>query len=171
MPCGRDRWGLLGGAAAHEPAGAVLLDALEQLLGLHGSGVLRYSDLRRGQRRSVRLDADGADRKLGAVLHAGDVTAARWLRPLLQDGLPAQQFGRWLLSPVAQVPGETAPRGTRVCSCLDVGEAQIVAALGDLGGREDQRVAALQQTLRCGTQCGSCLPEVRRLVRRSLAAA
>jgi assimilatory nitrate reductase catalytic subunit len=66
---------------------------------------------------------------------------------------------------------EAAPRGATVCSCFGVGEAQIVAALGGSRGSADERLAELQRSLQCGTNCGSCLPELRRLVRSSLAAA
>ena len=29
-----------------------------------------------------------------------------------------------------------------------------------------QRLAGLQSQLRCGTQCGSCVPELRQIIRR-----
>ncbi|MDB5894931.1 MAG: nitrate reductase, partial [Rhodoferax sp.] len=35
---------------------------------------------------------------------------------------------------------------------------------------EEQRIASLQGALKCGTNCGSCLPEVRRLVRMAMPA-
>jgi assimilatory nitrate reductase catalytic subunit len=31
-------------------------------------------------------------------------------------------------------------------------------------GDNTQRLASLQGTLKCGTQCGSCLPELRRMI-------
>ena len=96
---------------------------------------------------------------------AGDISAEAWIRPLLQDEQPAQAFGRLLLVPGAKPPVATVARGRQVCSCFDVGEARITEALGNCGGTPDEQLAQLQSTLQCGTNCGSCLPEVKRLVR------
>jgi assimilatory nitrate reductase catalytic subunit len=41
----------------------------------------------------------------------------------------------------------------------------IGAHLKTSRGSDDQRLAALQGSLKCGTNCGSCIPELRRLVR------
>ncbi|MSQ59008.1 MAG: hypothetical protein EXR36_05040, partial [Betaproteobacteria bacterium] len=51
-----------------------------------------------------------------------------------------------------------------VCSCLNVTDAQIISGLTKLTGTCEERVKSLQGTLRCGTNCGSCLLEVRRIV-------
>ena len=55
------------------------------------------------------------------------------------------------------VSGPTAFART-VCSCFEVGESQIRAAVA-----AGATFAALQKDLRCGTNCGSCVPELRRL--------
>ena len=47
----------------------------------------------------------------------------------------------------------------------------IVAALAQCTGSEDERLHAVQARLRCGTQCGSCLPALRALVRQTAATA
>ena len=58
-----------------------------------------------------------------------------------------------------------AAAGARqVCSCLGVSEGAIADALTRLVGDAAARLSALQAQLRCGTQCGSCVPELRRLV-------
>jgi assimilatory nitrate reductase catalytic subunit len=54
--------------------------------------------------------------------------------------------------------------GAIVCSCFQVGERQIVAAVGQ-GSRT---VEALGEQLRCGTNCGSCVPELRELIESSV---
>jgi assimilatory nitrate reductase catalytic subunit len=51
-----------------------------------------------------------------------------------------------------------------VCSCFDVSEAAILQTLTACAGPPEARLAALQARLRCGTQCGSCLPTLKRLV-------
>jgi assimilatory nitrate reductase catalytic subunit len=61
-------------------------------------------------------------------------------------------------------------RGAQVCSCFDVTAPQIEAELTRCSGTPDARLAQLQAQLRCGTNCGSCLPQLRSMVRASSAA-
>ena len=172
---GRQPSGLLLRAAAYDTPPPALLDALEQLLGLDSTQTLRYADARRGQRRAVRLErpqgegATGSDAHVQAVLLSGDTRAEGWIRALVQDRLPAQSFGRQLLSSQAHAPAGVAARGKVVCSCFGVTETAIQARLADCSGSQnqsdDERLAALQGALKCGTNCGSCLPELKRMVR------
>ena len=168
---GRQPSGLLLRAAAYDTPPPALLDALEQLLGLDSAQTLRYADARRGQRRAVRLErpqgegAAGSDAHVQAVLLSGDTRAEGWIRALVQDRLPAQSFGRQLLSSQAHAPAGVAARGKVVCSCFGVTETAIQARLADCSGSDDERLAALQGALKCGTNCGSCLPELKRMVR------
>jgi assimilatory nitrate reductase catalytic subunit len=60
----------------------------------------------------------------------------------------------------------TAPVSRQVCSCLNVREDAISVCLQSLSGSEDERLAGLQSQLHCGTQCGSCVPELRQITRR-----
>jgi len=53
-----------------------------------------------------------------------------------------------------------AANGPLVCSCHQVGQQAIVAAIQ--GG--DTSVEALGARLACGTQCGSCIPELKSLI-------
>ena len=73
---------------------------------------------------------------------------------------------RALLAPELAAPQGLAPRGRQVCNCLDVSEPRIRECLPRHGGDANQRLAALQGELKCGTQCGSCLPELRKLVQQ-----
>ncbi len=170
VPFGRERTGLLLRAAALEPAPQAWLEVLESLLGLGQAGVLHYADGKRGQRRSMRLvaQADGSQR-LDALLLGGDISAEAWVKPVLQDELPAQAYGRLLLSPGAQAPVAVVARGRQVCSCFDVSEPRIVELLQCCHGDDDARLGQLQRGLQCGTQCGSCVPELKRLVRTTVA--
>jgi assimilatory nitrate reductase catalytic subunit len=54
---------------------------------------------------------------------------------------------------------EDSQRGRVLCSCFDVAEADVEAFL-----RTSKSMDALQASLKCGTSCGSCLPEVRRKI-------
>jgi assimilatory nitrate reductase catalytic subunit len=84
---------------------------------------------------------------------------------LLQEELPAQSYGRLLLLPGAKPPAPVASRGKQVCSCFDVSASQIEAALCSYDGDCDERLGKLQAELKCGTNCGSCIPELKKLVR------
>ena len=134
--------------------------------------MLRYADKRRGQNRAIQLlaaDATG-ERRLNAFVLAGDTSAQNWIRTLLQDELPAQAYGRMLLVPSAKPPVAVQARGKQICTCFNGTEAAIAKQLGHCKGNEDQRLAQLQTALDCGTNCGSCLPEVKRMVRQSIPA-
>jgi assimilatory nitrate reductase catalytic subunit len=162
----RSRSGVLLRAASHEAPSAEVLTRIEALMGLQAGDVLRYGDPRRGQRRAMRLVRTGADADahLDAFLLAGDTGAQAWIRTLLQDELPAQAYGRLLLSLGSKAPLAVQSRGKGVCSCFDVTDAAIVQCLSRLEGDPATRLAALQADLKCGTNCGSCLPELKRLV-------
>jgi len=160
------RSGLMFQAAAAQAPSAAVIARIEQALGLSGAFVLRYADARRGQRRSVKLAGDGAEGRVEALLLAGTADAAAWLSRWWAEQLPIGSQARSLLSPEPIAPGgaPTQPRGRQVCNCFDVAEPRIREVLAALPGEPAQRLAAMQQQLRCGTQCGSCLPELRRLV-------
>jgi assimilatory nitrate reductase catalytic subunit len=54
--------------------------------------------------------------------------------------------------------GGAPERGRTVCHCFDVAENDIKIFLG-----ESKSLEALQASLKCGTNCGSCVPELRRM--------
>jgi assimilatory nitrate reductase catalytic subunit len=168
---GTDRSGLLFRAAAVEPVAAAALHAVERALGLDAADALRYVDARRSQHRAARLRRDAAGEvRLEAVLLAGDVRAEAWLRDVLQQEQPAAAIGRLVLAPGAKPPATAASSGRTVCTCVGVSETSIAASLSAAAGGDAERLAAVQRELRCGTECGSCLPELRRLVRTVRAA-
>jgi len=170
VPFGRERTGVLLRAADHEAPPDELLAEVERLLGLATPDTLRYADRKKGQRRAVRLVRDGQDSRLDACLLAGDTRAEAWIKTLLQDQLPAQAYGRLLLLPGAKAPVAVNVRGKQVCTCFNVTDEAIVQQLGHCHGSEGERLAALQGQLKCGTNCGSCIPELKRLVRQHPAA-
>jgi assimilatory nitrate reductase catalytic subunit len=153
--------------ASGAPAAAVIeaMRAVEEALGLLSSDptLLRYADPARGQRRTLRLHRDEAgDVRLQAFALAGDAAAEPWVQALLQGAEPVQSLAKQLLRPGAAPTTARAPR-TQVCNCFDVDEASITACLAQTSGSDAQRLAHLQKTLKCGTQCGSCLPALRRM--------
>jgi assimilatory nitrate reductase catalytic subunit len=159
--------------ADYDAAPESTLDAIEAVLGLHAGdpGVLRYQDKRRGISRLIRIGVTAAlHGKLVAVLVSGEtaqVAAASWLQDYLESGASVQGLGRALLTPGKLPPGKPVVRGKVVCNCFNVSEQAITTALlGVIAEVPEQRLMALQKTLQCGTNCGSCLPELKRLVSR-----
>ncbi len=176
---GRQRTGVLFRAAGFEAPTEKMLAKIETILGLDGTDSLRYADQKKGQHRTVRLQRQGERAELAGFVLAGDISAQAWIKTLLQDELPAQSYGRLLLLPGAKAPAALQPRGKPVCICFSVTDAAINACLSDMavaaGGAgflssDADRLIGLQEQLQCGTNCGSCMPELHRLVRSSRAA-
>jgi assimilatory nitrate reductase catalytic subunit len=125
--------------------------------------MLDYKDGRRGTARRLVVE-NGV---LKAVSLAGDISAAGWLRDYLDAATSVASLGRRLLLPSSSAPpSSVAPRGKTVCNCIGVGERQIVdlLALQPASADRGKRLDALKRQLRCGTQCGSCVPELKRLI-------
>ncbi|MES2980038.1 MAG: molybdopterin-dependent oxidoreductase [Pseudomonadota bacterium] len=171
-----ERTGVLFRAAAYEPAAPEMMARLEALLGLDAPDALRYVDVRKGQHRTARLLRREERVELTGFVLAGDTSAEAWIKTLLQDELPAQAYGRLLLLPGAKAPVAVQSRGKPVCSCFNVTDAAIGLQLDALNSgstgagypaSEDACLLALQDALKCGTNCGSCVPELKRLVRAS----
>ena len=165
----RERSGVLFRAAAHDAPADDMLANIERILGLSGLEALRYIDKKKGQRRTVQLKRRGEKAELTGFVLAGDTSAQAWIKTLLQDELPAQSYGRLLLLPGAKPPVAVQSRGKLVCSCFNVTDSAIDAQLAAItAGTDEERFSSLQAALKCGTNCGSCVPEVKRLLRASV---
>jgi assimilatory nitrate reductase catalytic subunit len=134
---------------------APALDALDRELDLDDAArMLSFADARRGVSKRA-LIVDGV---LAGVRLAGETAARDWLLELMVNGAPAAEVRRWIFAPVFQPPMGSASRGRIVCNCFDVAANEIAA---DLAAGLD--VPAIQAKRKCGTSCGSCLPELKRL--------
>jgi assimilatory nitrate reductase catalytic subunit len=159
------RVGVSWRAAAYDPAQTGLQQEIEARFGIvtGAPDVLLYKDTRRGTARRLRVE-EGV---LRAVSLAGDISAAGWLREYLDTATPVDGLGRRLLVSSSVPPAtNVVPRGRTVCNCIGVGEREIVDLLGVQPASADPaaRLDTLKRRLRCGTQCGSCIPELKRLV-------
>jgi assimilatory nitrate reductase catalytic subunit len=153
---------LLRAAAATAPAPTTIA-AIDDALGLDHAGALRYDDARRGIGR--RLDV--RDGRLVAVRVCGDpdaVVAAAWLQEWLVGGQPVAPIRRRLLAPTATSPAGCALPDRVVCTCENVPARAIADALPSLPVSPVESLAALQAQLKCGTGCGSCVPELKRMI-------
>jgi assimilatory nitrate reductase catalytic subunit len=163
---GAERSGLLFRAARHEAPEPAVLAQIESLMQLKGPDVLRYSDPKRGQRRAVRRVETDTQTALEGFLLAGDVSAQGWITTLLKESLPAHAYGRALLIPGATPPMPVVSRGHQVCACFNVTDVAIESHLSACSGPPAGWLASLQSALKCGTNCGSCVPQLQRMVNR-----
>ncbi|HCI14606.1 MAG TPA: nitrate reductase [Gallionellaceae bacterium] len=130
------------------------LNELSAAMGLDDSATLIFSDARRGIAKRA-LIRDG--RLVGALL-CHETRSADWLVDIMVRGSDTGALRKWLLAPLSNPPSSAPARGRVVCNCFDVSENEIAA---DLAAGLD--LAALQAKRKCGTSCGSCLPELRRM--------
>jgi len=98
------------------------------------------------------------------VMLVGDISAEHWLKDYLQVQSSVQALGRSLLMPGQSAPAGTVARGRIVCNCFNVSETEITAQLSGLIGSDQERLRQLQNQLHCGTQCGSCVPELKKII-------
>ncbi|CAM8655360.1 BisC Anaerobic dehydrogenases, typically selenocysteine-containing [Comamonadaceae bacterium] len=159
------RTGVMFRAAGSAPPDDALLAQIEALLDLQGQDAVRYADPKRGQRRVVRLQRSTVNATLEGFLLSGDTQARDWMAALLREEQPAQNYGRALLAGGAQPPLPVLSKGKTVCTCFNVSDIAISDTLSRCTGSDAERLGQLQKALQCGTNCGSCIPQLQRMVK------
>ncbi|WP_295479156.1 nitrate reductase [uncultured Pseudomonas sp.] len=156
---GRERPALVIRAAHANAAAAELLAQIDRLLGLDQGPVMAYDDPAHGVGKRVRIEAQ----RITALRLAGETLAQDWLQSLWLEGRVDDSLRRWLLAPLSREPGRTASqaRDRILCNCKNVSQSAIEAAIG-----RGLDLAELKNQLGCGSQCGSCVPEIKRLINR-----
>ena len=133
-----------------------------------GNPVMRYSDKRRGIVRLVR-----AQEKVLSAMLTGPIeslASTAWLRDYLEIGLDAKTLGRSLLMPVSKPPTEIKSKSKAICNCFNVSADKMKQCLSKMsaGTSFDDAMNSLQSETQCGTNCGSCKPEVKQIIARFL---
>lgn len=142
-------------AATVDPVDVAKIAELDRLFDLDTAvGAIVYADAR----RSIAKKALVRDGCLVGVRLAGETLAQGWLKQAMaEDELDASLI-RFALAPSSSPPASIAARHV-VCKCADASAIQIneqLAAGADL--------PTLQETVKCGTFCGACLPEIKRMM-------
>jgi assimilatory nitrate reductase catalytic subunit len=155
--------GLLILRAAHETAPEfALIEQIDEILGMtEESPCLNYNDAKRGVSKRILVENNVTNGKpeVTGVRLMGETLAADWLKEVMTTGIFTDELRRWALAPLSAPPSGQVGRGKIICSCLDVSQNEIVENI-ELGAD----LITLQNKLKCGTECGSCVPELKRLV-------
>ncbi|OIR17647.1 nitrate reductase [mine drainage metagenome] len=157
------RIGMLILRAAHMQApDSTLIAKIDTLLGMTDEiPLLNYDDTKRGISKRISVESNPVTGKseVTGVRLVGETLAADWLKDVMSAGEFTAELRRWALAPLSTPPAGQRSRGKIVCNCLDVAENDIIDSI-KLGAD----LITLQSKLKCGTQCGSCVPELKRLV-------
>ncbi len=141
------------------PRGADLTHFADLLLEAPGAEILEAADPARGILRVAALVNGTLDACLFTARDAAALPAAEALLPLLGEPVPNAARGALLTGRSrTDIPDE----GPQVCACFGVGlnairHAAITHRL--------RTVAELGGAIRAGTGCGSCVPELERILR------
>ena len=122
-----------------------------------GTELAEYIDQQRGVYRAASFDAGELT---GCLFIGAAETAPQWdaVKTLFAAETLADETRRVLLS--GRSADGLVSNGQIVCACFSVGIATIRAAI--LAGAASAE--AIGEALRAGTNCGSCLPELKRLL-------
>ena len=154
---GRDHGMVVLRASHHSAPDAAIIQRLDQMLGMvEDAPMLNYDDAKRGIHKRILVESG----QVTGVKLIGETLAADWLKQVMQQGQFTDELRRWALAPLSAPPTGQKSRGKIVCNCFDVSENEIIETCE--AGADFQ---TLQAKLQCGTNCGSCVPELKRLVR------
>ena len=159
--------GMLILRAAHtEAPEASLISEIDNMLGMTDDmPLLNYNDAKRGISKRILVESNASTvtgtskPEVTGVRLVGETLAADWLKDVMATGDFNPELRRWALAPLIAPPAGQRSRGKIICNCLDVAENEIIDTI-QLGAD----LITLQNKMKCGTECGSCVPELRRLV-------
>ncbi|BBP82249.1 assimilatory nitrate reductase [Pseudomonas sp. Pc102] len=153
---GRERPALVLRAAQATAPDVAVLERIDRLLQLDQGPVMAYDDPQRAVGKRVRIEQG----RITALRLAGETAAWGWLKSLWQEGRVDADLRRWLLAPLSAPPGTGACSANRtLCNCMDVGLQAVQAGIA-----RGLDLAGLKEALGCGTRCGSCVPEIKRML-------
>lgn len=128
-----------------------------------------YADPARGLYQKLVM-TDDAKTLLGGIF-VGDASPYASLRPLLGTELSSEPAAYLSASGMEAPAGDELPAAALVCACNNVAAGTIRDAVnGEHGGHEAgcTELGALKTCTRAGTQCGSCVPLVKKLLEAEL---
>jgi len=132
---------------------SVFIDDIDSLLGMSlGAPLITYEDKAHDISKRVLVE----NKNVTGVRLVGETLATQWLREVMVNGNFTDELRRWALAPLKEPPVGGVGRGKIVCVCLDVSEKEIIETL-----EAGADLETLKNKLKCGTECGSCIPELK----------
>ncbi|MFD5277280.1 nitrite reductase large subunit NirB [Pseudarthrobacter sp. NPDC058362] len=129
-----------------------------------------YADPARGVYQKI-VTTDDAKTLLGGIF-VGDASPYMSLRPLLGRELPAEPGAFLSAAGGGEAPETELPDDATLCSCNNVTAGSIRDAVNGCGTCEGnapvQELGELKACTRAGTQCGSCVPMLKKLLETEL---
>ncbi len=129
-----------------------------------------YADPARGVYQKI-VTTDDAKTLLGGIF-VGDASPYMSLRPLLGRELPAEPGAFLSAAGGGEAPETELPDDATLCSCNNVTAGTIRDAINGCGACEGnapvQELGELKGCTRAGTQCGSCVPMLKKLLETEL---
>ncbi|MFF1253058.1 nitrite reductase large subunit NirB [Pseudarthrobacter sp. NPDC058329] len=129
-----------------------------------------YADPARGVYQKI-VTTDDAKTLLGGIF-VGDASPYMSLRPLLGRELPAEPGAFLSAAGGGDAPETELPDDATLCSCNNVTAGTIRDTINGCGACEGnapvQELGELKGCTRAGTQCGSCVPMLKKLLETEL---
>ncbi|MGO4588808.1 nitrite reductase large subunit NirB [Paenarthrobacter sp. 2TAF44] len=129
-----------------------------------------YADPARGVYQKI-VTTDDAKTLLGGIF-VGDASPYMSLRPLLGRELPAEPGAFLSAAGGGEAPETELPDDAILCSCNNVSAGTIRDTVNGCGACEGnapvQELGELKGCTRAGTQCGSCVPMLKKLLEGEL---
>jgi assimilatory nitrate reductase catalytic subunit len=143
-------------------AAEVFDEVLERIFAMRGD-MLAYHDQASGEHRFALFDGDRLQAAMFFARHPVGVSR-NWLAAQLADETQGTSRLRLLAGRGEQ---DGPDHGAIVCACFSVGIKQIAALIA---GGQASSVKDVGALLKAGTNCGSCKPEIARIVHETHAA-
>ncbi len=117
-----------------------------------------YSDLTQGNYRAARF-VDGGLESVFFITAEHELPSRNWLISLFAKNELTKAERLAVLTGIPPIGGEDV--GTIVCACFNIGEKTIQKAIKEQGLKTHQDIG---NCLKAGTNCGSCIPEIKALL-------
>ncbi len=177
VPFGQERTGLLFRAANSEPPPPEWVEKIEAILGLHAATVIHYEDAKHSLRRRFLISKDDCTQIEGFLISGKDIERSEsWIQELMQSQGSVKGLSRALLQgkkPASPSASSTTLSSPYICTCVGVQRHEIdqhlelQAKTRDTSWSAMTRLEDLQRSLHCGTECGSCVPQLKRIIENS----
>jgi len=128
-----------------------------------------YADPARGMYQKIVVSND-AKTLLGGIF-VGDAAPYTALRPLLGRELPGEPSAYLSAAGVEAPASAELPDDVQLCSCNNVSVGAVRGAIRGDHGDACTELGPLKACTRAGTQCGSCVPLVKKILETELSKA